>query len=364
MSVALITGSLGLIGSEAALHFGEMGLDVAGIDNDMRAYFFGPEHSTARNLERLQAGLGHRYTHANIDIRNGSKVASLVKRYGRSISLVIHAAAQPSHDWAAREPLTDFETNATGTLHLLDAVRKHAPEAVFIFVSTNKVYGDSPNRLPFAELETRYEIASEHPYARGVREDMSIDASKHSLFGVSKTAADLMVQEYGRYFGLPTVCFRGGTLTGPQHAAAQLHGFLAYLIYCAAAGKPYTVFGYKGKQVRDVIHSRDVVRAFECFWKRPSCAAVYNLGGGRYSHCSVLEAISLAERIAGREMKWSYRDEARAGDHIWWISSLERFRSAYPEWEPQYTLESIAREIHDACLDRAMPPPVRAVAAG
>jgi CDP-paratose 2-epimerase len=263
---------------------------------------------------------------------------------------VIHTAAQPSHDWAVREPVTDFEVNATGTLHLLEAVRRNAPNAVFIFTSTNKVYGDSPNRLPLVETALRFEIEQDHPYREGVREDMPIDRSLHSLFGVSKTAADLLVQEYGQYFGLPTACFRGGTLTGPHHAAAQLHGFLAYLMRCVVTRTPYTVFGYKGKQVRDVIHSHDLVTAFHAFWRNPRCAAVYNIGGGIKNNCSLLEAIDLCQTITGLELDWSYHEQARVGDHIWWISSLERFQKDYPDWQQEYTLHDIAAEISDAAL--------------
>ncbi|MDP9112534.1 MAG: NAD-dependent epimerase/dehydratase family protein [Acidobacteriota bacterium] len=350
MGVAIITGSLGLIGAEAALYFANLGLDVVGIDNDMRSYFFGQNHSTAPNQARLAKGLGKRYRHLDLDIRDRAAIDRLFAFYGSSIALVIHTAAQPSHDWAAREPLTDFEINATGTLNLLEAVRRNAPNAVFIFTSTNKVYGDSPNRLPIVEHATRFEVEREHPHWEGIGEDMSLDHCLHSLFGVSKTAADLLVQEYGRYFNLPTVCFRGGTLTGPDHAAAQLHGFLAYLMHCTVTRTPYTVFGFKGKQVRDVIHCRDVVKAFHAFWRAPRCAAVYNIGGGRTNNCSVLEAIDLCQKIAGVELDWTYQDQARVGDHIWWISSLERFQQDYPEWRQEFTLQEIASQIADAAL--------------
>jgi len=350
MSVAVITGSLGLIGAEATLYFADLGLDIVGIDNDMRKYFFGEHHSTAPNQERLVKALGKRYRHVDLDIRDRTALDRLFAFYGSSIALVIHSAAQPSHDWAAREPLTDFEVNATGTLNLLEAARRNSPNAVFIFTSTNKVYGDSPNRLPILETATRFEIEREHPYWEGIREDMPIDHCLHSLFGVSKTAADLLVQEYGRYFDMPTVCFRGGTLTGPHHAAAQLHGFLAYLMHCTVTRTPYTVFGYKGKQVRDVIHSRDLVKAFHAFWRAPRCSAVYNIGGGRANHCSVLEAIDLCQQIAGVELDWTYQEQARVGDHIWWISSLERFQQDYPEWRQEFTLHDIAVQIAGAAL--------------
>jgi CDP-paratose 2-epimerase len=348
MSVALISGSLGLIGAEAALYFGRLGFDVVGADNDMRRQFFGDSHSTAPNQARLRGALGSRYTHHDLDIRDRKGVDSLIAHYGSSLALVIHTAAQPSHDWAARDPFTDFDVNAGGTLSLLEAVRRHSPGAVFIFTSTNKVYGDAPNRLPIVELETRFEIPQDHAYWNGIREDMSIDDCLHSLFGVSKASADLLVQEYGRYFGLHTACFRGGTLTGPHHAAAPLHGFLAYLMRCVVSREPYNVIGYKGKQVRDVIHSHDLVRAFDAFFRRPRCAAVYNIGGGRFSNCSVLEAIELCQEVAGVELRWTYREDPRIGDHIWWISSLERFEQDYPEWRPKYGLREIARQIHDA----------------
>lgn len=350
MSVAVITGSLGLIGAEAALYFADLGLDIVGIDNDMRKYFFGENHSTAPSQARLLKALGKRYHHVDLDIRDRGALNKVFSFYGSSVALVIHTAAQPSHDWAAREPLTDFEVNATGTLNLLEATRQNAPNAVFIFTSTNKVYGDSPNRLPLRETARRFEIEDDHPYREGIREDMPLDQCLHSLFGVSKTAADLLVQEYGRYFSLPTVCFRGGTLTGPHHAAAQLHGFLAYLMHCVVTRTPYTVFGYKGKQVRDVIHSRDLVKAFHAFWRNPRCAAVYNIGGGRANNCSMLEAIDLCQEIAGVELDWNYEDKARVGDHIWWISSLARFQRDYPEWQQELTLQDIAAEIADAVL--------------
>ena len=346
MSVVLVTGSLGLIGSEAVQYFGGLGFEVAGIDNDMRRYFFGDAAATAPNLTRLRDAMGARYVHHHLDIRDRSGVDALVAHYGASLELVIHTAAQPSHDWAAREPFTDFDINAGGTLNLLEAVRQHAPQSVFIYTSTNKVYGDTPNRLPLRELETRFEIEDGHPYSDGIGEDMPVDHCLHSLFGASKTSADLMVQEYGRYFGLRTACFRGGTLTGPHHAAAPLHGFLAYLMHCVTSRTPYTVIGYKGKQVRDVIHSHDLVRAFEAFFRQPRAGAVYNIGGGRQNNCSVIEAIKLCEEVAGIPLEWQYSDQARIGDHIWWISSLARFQQDYPEWSQKFSLREIAVEIH------------------
>ncbi len=353
MSIALITGSAGLIGSEAALHFGgAAGMDVVGVDNDMRRVFFGEEASTAWNVSHLQSTLGAHYTHTAIDIRDRAAVAALLGRYGKDIALIIHTAAQPSHDWAAREPFTDFDVNAVGTLNMLEAARQHCPEAVFIFTSTNKVYGDTPNLLPLEEYETRYEIAPGHTYENGIREDMSIDQCLHSLFGASKVAADVLVQEYGRYFGLKTACFRGGTLTGPAHSATQLHGFLAYLMRCIMTGTPYTVFGYKGKQVRDAIHSSDLIHAFDAFFRAPRVAEVYNIGGGRFSNCSMREGIALGQEIAGRELTHSYQEQNRTGDHIWWIGDNGKFAAQYPAWKQEYDVSAILREIYAANQDR------------
>ena len=351
MSVAVITGAAGLIGSEACEHFGGMGLDVVGIDNDMRRVFFGEEASTDWNARRLQESLGSSYTHLSEDVRDRTRILEIFERYGSAIQLVIHAAAQPSHDWAAREPFTDFDINAVGTLNLLEATRRHAPEAAFIFTSTNKVYGDHPNSLPLDELETRYEIRSGHTYEQGIREDMPIDGCLHSLFGASKVAADVLVQEYGRYFSMKTACFRGGTLTGPKHSATELHGFLAYVMRCAMTGTPYTVFGYRGKQVRDAIHSFDLISAFAEVFRSPRVAEVYNIGGGRFSNCSVLEAIALSQEISGNEIEWRYEERNRIGDHIWWIGDNGRFSSHYPAWEMSYNVERILRETYEANID-------------
>jgi CDP-paratose 2-epimerase len=350
MSIALVTGSAGLIGSEACRRFHAEGLDVVGVDNDMRARFFGPEASTAPSRRRLEESLRN-YRHEALDIRDGPAIQALFQRHGTAIRLVLHAAAQPSHDWAAREPLTDFEVNALGTLHLLEAARRFAPEAVFIFTSTNKVYGDTPNQLPLRELETRWEIVPAHSYWEGINETMSIDQTKHSVFGASKVAADVLVQEYGRYFGLKTVCLRGGCLTGPAHAGTELHGFLAYLMKCAALGRPYRVFGYKGKQVRDNIHSHDLVEACWQFFQAPRAGEVYNLGGSRHSHCSMLEAIRLCEELSGRSLDWTYVAENRVGDHIWWVSDVRKFQSHYPGWKYRYDLKAILAEIHAAVMD-------------
>lgn len=351
MSVAIITGSAGLIGSEAVTFFAELGMEIVGIDNDMRRYFFGDDASTAWNRQRLERQIPA-YHHYEVDIRDEDALEAIFARYGKQISLIIHAAAQPSHDWAAREPKVDFTVNANGTLNLLEAARQHAPDAVFIFTSTNKVYGDSPNRLPLVEQAKRWEIDPTHPYAPGIREDMSVDQTLHSLFGASKVAADVLVQEYGRYFGLRTACFRGGCLTGPNHSGAQLHGFLAYLMKCTMLGLPYTVYGYKGKQVRDNIHSADLIRAFHAFFQAPRVAEVYNIGGGRASNCSMLEGIDLCEQIAGRDLAWNYSESNRVGDHIWWISDLSKFQSHYPTWQLQYDVPAILREIYEINAER------------
>ena len=348
MSVIVVTGSAGLVGSETVKAFHAKGLDVAGIDNNLRAHFFGSDASTLATAQTLQAQLP-RYRHEGFDIRDSAAVESLFQRYGPAILGVVHTAAQPSHDWAAREPLTDFTVNAVGTLNLLEATRRHCPEAVFIFTSTNKVYGDRPNSLPLVELEKRWELPAEHSYYRGIDESMSVDQTKHSLFGVSKTAADLLVQEYGRYFGMKTVTFRGGCLTGPAHAGTELHGFLSYLMKCTVAGKPYRVFGYHGKQVRDNIHSHDLVAAFWKCFQNPRGGEVYNLGGSRHSNCSMLEAIELCEAIAGKKLAWTYEPANRSGDHIWWISDVTKFQTHYPGWHYEYDLRRTLEEIFAAC---------------
>lgn len=352
MSVAIITGSAGLIGSEAARHFAAKGMDVVGIDNDMRSYFFGPAASTDWMRRQLQATLPH-YEHHGVDIRDQAAIFDIFRKRGRGISLVIHTAAQPSHDWAAREPITDFSVNATGSLILLEAVRQFCPQAAFIFTSTNKVYGDSPNSLPLIEQETRWEVDPGHKFAeRGINEDQPIDRCLHSVFGSSKVAADVMVQEYGRYFGLKTVCFRAGCLTGPHHSGAQLHGFLSYLMQCNITGTRYKVFGYKGKQVRDNMHAYDVVNACDRFFQAPRAGEVYNIGGSRFSNCSVLEAIHMCEKISGRKMDWEYVDANRVGDHIWWISDIAKFQSHYPGYELKYDSSAILSEIHDTYCER------------
>ncbi len=344
MDVVLVTGSNGLIGSESVRFFAEKGFKVVGIDNDMRAYFFGKDASTAWMKERLKKDVG-KFEHHSVDIRDYLKLGKIFKKYSSDIKLIIHTAAQPSHDWAAREPITDFTINANGTLNLLELTRQNCPNAVFIFTSTNKVYGDRPNDLPLKELDTRWELPEDHLYFNGIDEEMSIDACKHSLFGASKVAADVLVQEYGRYFDMKSACFRGGCLTGPNHSGAELHGFLAYLMKCTVLGKPYTIYGYKGKQVRDNIHSFDLVNAFYHFYQAPRSGEVYNLGGGRENSCSILEAIQICEEISGKKLKYTINDDARSGDHMWYISNLNKFSSHYPEWKKEYGLEKIINEI-------------------
>lgn len=352
MSVAIITGCSGLIGSEATKFFHNIGFDVVGIDNNMREYFFGRDGSVDWNTSSLKRTLPN-FVHYPADIRNEKAIKDIFRKYGKDISVVIHTAAQPSHDWAAKEPLTDFSVNATGTLVLLEAVREFCPDAPFIFTSTNKVYGDTPNFLPLVEKEKRWEIDESHCYfEHGIDESMSIDNSKHSVFGASKVAADVMTQEYGRYFGIKTGIFRGGCLTGPAHSGAMLHGFLAYLIKCIVYEKPYTIFGYKGKQVRDNIHSNDLVRAFWHFYQNPRAGAVYNIGGSRHSNCSVLEAIEIAQEAAGMELSYRISPQAREGDHIWWISDVRRFQEDYPEWNYEYDLKTIITEIVDATKEK------------
>lgn len=347
MKKVIVTGSAGLIGSETARRFHEEGYAVVGIDNDMRARFFGAEASTHPTLERLQRELTH-YEHHAIDIRDFDAVKGVFEKYRGQIALIVHTAAQPSHDWAAREPHTDFGVNATGTLNLLEATRLNAPEAPFIFTSTNKVYGDTPNRLPLHETATRWEIAAGHPYEPGIAEDMSIDQTKHSLFGASKVAADVLVQEYGRYFNMPTVCFRGGCLTGPGHAGTELHGFLAYLMKCTITGKPYRVFGYHGKQVRDNIHSYDLVEAFWQYFQAPRAGGVYNIGGSRHSHGSMLESIALCEEISGKKLDYAYVEDNRIGDHIWYVSDVRKFQAHYPGWKYRYNMRDILEQIAKA----------------
>ncbi len=352
MNIALVTGSSGLIGGEAVGFFTKKFDKVIGIDNDMRSYFFGEGSSTSWNQSRLEEENENFETQA-IDIRNLEDLKPLFEKYGKDIKLIVHTAAQPSHDWAAKEPLTDFGVNATGTINLLELCRLNCPEAVFIFTSTNKVYGDTPNFLPLIEQEKRWEIDERHPYFKnGIDEKMTIDSSKHSVFGASKVAADIMVQEYGKYFGIKTGTFRGGCLTGPNHSGAQLHGFLAYLMKCALSGDHYTIFGYEGKQVRDNIHSYDLVQMFWHFYNNPKTGEVYNAGGGRYANCSMIEAIELCEKISGNKMNYSYSEDNRIGDHIWYISDVSKFKKDYPLWDYKYNLEDTLQEMHDNMKSR------------
>ncbi len=352
MNIAIVTGSAGLIGSEAVNFFAQKMDMVVGIDNNQRAYFFGEQASTEWNKNRLIETVPT-YKHYAADIRNYSDLEKIFAEYGTDIKIVIHTAAQPSHDWAAKEPLTDFTVNANGTLNMLELTRLHCPEAVFIFTSTNKVYGDTPNYLPLIELENRWEIDETHPYFKeGIDEQMSIDQTKHSLFGASKVAADVLVQEYGRYFGMKTGVFRGGCLTGPQHSGTQLHGFLSYLMKCAITGDHYTVFGYKGKQVRDNIHAWDLVNMFWHYYQNPKAGEVYNAGGGRFANCSMKEAIVMCELITGKKMNYTLTDDNRIGDHIWYISDLTKFKQHYPMWQHKYTLQDTLGQIHEQMAKR------------
>ncbi len=350
MAVAIVTGSAGLIGSETVKFFSAKGFDVVGIDNNLRKTFFGEDADTSWNRKRLEETLKN-YTHYDADIRDHEAVSKIYGRYGKDVKAVIHCAAQPSHDWAASDPYMDFTVNANGTLVMLENFRKHCPESVFIFTSTNKVYGDTPNSLPLIEKETRWEIDPSHPYNDGIDETMSIDHTKHSLFGASKVAADVLVQEYGRYFGFHTGVFRGGCLTGPAHSGTRLHGFLSYLMRCCISGNKYFIYGYKGKQVRDNIHSHDLVNSLWHFFEKPRVGEVYNMGGGRYSNCSMLEAIAMCEEISGKKLNYEYQETNRIGDHIWWISGLKKFEQHYPTWKMEYNVPTILKEIYETQKD-------------
>jgi CDP-paratose 2-epimerase len=352
MKIALVTGSGGLIGSESVDFFSRHFDKVVGLDNNMREYFFGKDGNVNWNIDRLIKTLPN-YEHHNIDIRNLEQLSAVFAKYTSDISLIVHAAAQPSHDWAAKEPLTDFAINAVATQYMLELTRLHCPKAVFIFTSTNKVYGDSPNVLPLVETDRRWEISHDHVFFKnGIDESLTIDQSTHSVFGASKVAADVMVQEYGKYFGLNTGVFRGGCLTGPHHSGAQLHGFLSYLMKCAITGNPYTIYGYKGKQVRDNIHSADLIDMFWHFYQQPKQGEVYNAGGGRFANCSMLEAIELCEKISGKKMNYAYSEANRKGDHIWYVSDLSKFRKHYPNWSWKYNLEQTLVEICDNLSSR------------
>lgn len=340
--ICLITGSAGLIGSEAVRHYCKRDYDVVGVDNNMRRYFFGAEASTEWSRDQLERQFLNYHHHA-LDIRDQGAMEELFRLY--KFSLIIHTAAQPSHDWAAREPLTDFGVNAQGTLILLEMARQYCPDAVFIFTSTNKVYGDRPNTLPLEEQELRWELPKSHPCFAGIDESMSIDSALHSVFGASKVAADVLVQEYGRYFGLKTGVFRGGCLTGPMHAGAKLHGFLSYLVRCIVRNEPYTIYGYKGKQVRDNIHAADVISAFDAFVAAPRSGEVYNIGGTRFSNTSMLEAIAHTEKLTGKKARVTLSESNRTGDHIWYISNMQKFKNHFPSWAQSFDGKAILEEI-------------------
>ena len=345
MKTLLVTGSSGLIGSEVCAYFGrELGYAVHGLDNNQRAVFFGPQGDTRWNQQRLQRDLPG-FVHHELDIRDRNGVLSLIKELRPSV--IVHTAAQPSHDRAAAIPFDDFDTNATGTLNLLEAARQACPESPFVSMSTNKVYGDAPNRIPLRELETRWDYA-DFAYDNGIPETFTIDQSKHSLFGASKVASDVMVQEYGRYFGMPTCCLRGGCLTGPNHAGVELHGFLSYLVKCNLEGREYKVYGYKGKQVRDNIHSLDVARFMAAFVAAPRAGEVYNLGGGKTNSCSILEAFKIAERFTGKAQVYTYSDQNRIGDHICYYSDLRKMKAHYQSWDITKSLETTIQEIVEA----------------
>ena len=356
-NVALVTGSAGLIGSEVCTHFGRHGYEIVGVDNNQRAVFFGPEGDTIWSLRRLALSLNN-YTHHSIDIRDRESLLDLVKRVKPQV--IIHAAAQPSHDRAAAIPFDDFETNAVGTLNLLEAARRYCPESPFIYMSTNKVYGDGPNRIPLREEATRWEY-DDPAYAEGISESFPIDQSLHSLFGASKVAGDVLVQEYGRYFGMRTCCLRGGCLTGPNHSGVELHGFLSYLVRCNVEGREYKIFGYLGKQVRDNIHSEDVAAMMLEFCRNPRSGEVYNLGGGKQNSCSILEAFSMVEAITGKPQRFRYVDQARTGDHICYYSDLRKLRQHFPAWDIRRTVRETLEEIATAWLERretvAVPEP-------
>ena len=352
MEICIITGSSGLIGSESVAFFADKFDKIVGIDNNLRQAFFGAEASTEWNTKKLLETIPN-FEHHAADIRDEAAIDKIFAQYGSDVKLIVHTAAQPSHDWAASAPFTDFTVNANGTLVMLESTRKHCPGATFIFTSTNKVYGDTPNYLPLVELEHRWEIDQSHPYFKeGIDEKMSIDQTKHSLFGASKVAADILVQEYGRYFGMNTGVFRGGCLTGPNHSGTKLHGFLSYLMKCAITGDKYTVFGYHGKQVRDNIHSWDLVNMFWHFYQNPRQGEVYNAGGGRFSNCSMAEAIEMCQQITGKPMNYEYTEANRIGDHIWWISDVSKFKQHYPDWTWKYNINDILSQIHDATASK------------
>ncbi len=346
MSVALITGSCGLVGSESSLFFTKKGFDIVGIDNNARKFFFGKEGDISWVKTKLKRNIKN-YYHYNVDIRNFEALKKIFKKYGKKIKIIIHCAAQPSHDWAKNKPFIDFEINSKGTLNLLDLTRRYCPESPFIFMSTNKVYGDNPNFLPIIEKPSRWEISNKHKFRNGIDESMSIDNCTHSFFGASKTYADLIVQEYGKNFGLKTTCFRAGCITGPNHSGAMLHGFLSYLVKISLKRKKYTLIGFKGKQVRDNIHSSDLVSCFWEYYKKPTVGQVYNAGGGRFSNCSILEALKIVEDEAKIRIKKKYLKQNRVGDHIWYISNMKKFKNDYPKWQQKFSTKKILVQLID-----------------
>jgi len=344
MSIVLITGSSGLVGSESVNFFSKKGFEVVGIDNNLRKFFFGIEGSTNQVKNDLLKK-NKRFKSYSIDIRSYNGLKKIYKKYKKNISLIIHCAAQPSHDYAKNFPLLDFNVNATGTLNLLELTKKYCPSAAFIFMSTNKVYGDNPNKLQIIEKQKRWELKKNDKYFKGINENFAIDNCTHSFFGVSKTYADLIVQEYGKNVGLKTVCFRGGCLTGPNHSGAKLHGFLSYLVKLSLTKKKYSLIGYKGKQVRDNLHSLDLANCFWEFFKKPTRGEVYNMGGGRYSNCSIIEALDLVEDIANIKIRREILKKPRVGDHIWYISDLTKFKKHYPNWKQKYNTKKIIAEL-------------------
>ena len=344
MKIALVTGSCGLVGSESSIFFSKKGFKILGIDNNARKFFFGKDGDISWVKKNLQKNIKN-YNHFNIDIINYSSLKKIFQKYNKKIKVIIHAAAQPSHDWAKDKPFIDFEINAKGTLNLLELTKSYCPKAPFIFMSTNKVYGDNPNFLPILEKKTRWEIKKNHRFKNGIDETMSVDNCTHSFFGASKTYADLIVQEYGKNTGLKTACFRAGCITGPKHSGAKLHGFLSYLVKISIKKNQYTLIGYKGKQVRDNIHSHDLVSCFWEFFKNPSKGEVYNTGGGRYSNCSVIEALNLVEKIAGIKIKRKILRQNRVGDHIWYVTNMKKFKKHYPNWKQKFSTYKIIEEL-------------------
>ena len=344
MSIVLITGSTGLVGSEAVNFFCKKGFDVVGIDNNLRKFFFGVDGSTLK-IKKYLLKKNKKFKNFNVDIRNSNALKKIFKNFGKHISLVIHCAAQPSHDYGKNYPVIDFNVNASGTLNLLELTKIYCPDSPFIFMSTNKVYGDNPNKLSIIEKKTRWELKKDNKFFKGIDEKFSLDHCTHSFFGVSKTYADLIVQEYGKNIGLKTVCFRAGCITGPNHSGAKLHGFLSYLVKIGLSEKKYSLIGYKGKQVRDNLHSYDLVNCFWEFFKKPKKGEVYNIGGGRYSNCSILEALDLIEKSTNISIKTNIIHKPRTGDHIWYISNLNKFKKHYPNWKQKYNIKNIIEEL-------------------